>query len=381
MKRIATLLIISLIGLTAYFYFTRSQNVHQLFLSEFENPEIHNAFLAVYSEPLNIDQNWAEGTFKDGNPVTQQNPFHTASIGKTFTATVIALLKEEGKLNYNDPISDHLDTEVMQHLHMFDDVDHSNEILIEHLLQHRSGLPDYFEDQPDSGQSVMELMLKDPDHFWTPTEVLNFAKTQLKPHFEPGTDYYYTDTEYVLLGMIIQNITEKPLHQVFTERIFEPLGMRHTSMHLRSEPIEPTGRMAEVYADDLEISGFRSISADWAGGGLLTTCQDLMTFHQALVNGRIISELSFTEMQNWTPATKGMYYGYGLYKIQLKELFFTLPDVTLIGHSGSTGSFMYYCPEWDVYITGSFNQLGYLKNHIIFLSKVLSTLKEKAENL
>lgn len=380
MKRITVLLFIALIGLAAYFYFTRSQNVHELFLSEFKNPEIHNAFLAIYSEPLNIDWNWAEGAFKDGDPVTQQNPFHTASIGKTFTATVIAILKEEGKLNYKNPISDYLDEEVMQHLHVLDGVDHSNGILIEHLLQHRSGLPDYFEDQPDSGQSVMELMLEDPDHFWTPTEVLSFAKTQLKPHFEPGTDYYYTDTEYVLLGMIIQNITEKPLHIVFREKIFEPLGMKHTSMHLRSEPIEATGRMAEVYADDMEISGFRSISADWAGGGLLTTCQDLMTFHQALVNGKIISELSFKEMQNWTPATKGMYYGYGLYKIQLKELFFTLPDVTLIGHSGSTGSFMYYCPEWDIYLTGSFNQLGYLKNHIIFLSKVLSLLKDEAEN-
>ncbi len=378
MKRIAVLLFIALIGLAAYFHFSRSKNVRGLFLSELQNPAVHNAFLAVYSEPLDIDWNWAEGTFKDGTPVTQQNPFHTASIGKTFTATVVAMLKEEGLLNYTDPIAQHLDAEVMQHLHVFNGVDHSNKILVQHLLQHRSGLPDYFEDRPDSGQSVMELMLEDPDHFWTPSEALAFAKTELKPHFEPGTDYYYTDTEYVLLGIIIQNITGKPLHVVFRERIFEPLGMKHTSMHLRSEPIEATDRMAEVYADDLEISSFRSISADWAGGGLLTTCHDLMVFHRALVGGRLIGKGSFAEMQQWTPASKGMYYGYGLYRIRLKELFFTLPDVTLIGHSGSTGSFMYHCPEWNVYITGSFNQLGYLKNHIIFLSKVLSILKDTA---
>lgn len=84
-------------------------------------------------------------------------------------------------------------------------------------------------------------------------------------------------------------------------------------------------------------------------------------------------------MQNWTPESKGMYYGFGLRKFVLKELFFTLPDVTIIGHSGSTGSFMYYCPEWDTYLTGTFNQTEYLKEHVMFLAKVMTALKNKSE--
>jgi D-alanyl-D-alanine carboxypeptidase len=156
--------------------------------------------------------------------------------------------------------------------------------------------------------------------------------------------------------------------------------MTHTSMHLRSEPIESTSTMAEIYVDDIDISGYTSLSLDWAGGGLLTTNQDLLKFHQALMSGKLISNNSLQKMQDFTKESQGMYYGFGLRKIELKELFFALPDVSLIGHSGSTGSFMYYCPEWSLYLIGTFNQTKYLKKHVRFLTKVMTVLKNSAES-
>jgi D-alanyl-D-alanine carboxypeptidase len=356
------------------------QKIRKLFDKELKSKDVHNAFFAVHSDKLNLDWNWAEGEFKDESSVTSNNPFHSASIGKTFTATTIVLLQEEGKLKFNDPISNYLSKEIMDSLHIYEEVDYSSQITVAHLLQHRSGLPDYFEDEPDNGPSMRELLVTDTAHFWTPIELLLFAKKQMQPHFPPGKGYHYSDTEYILLGMIIENLTGKTLQQVFEERLFRPLGMKHTSMHLRSEAMEKTGKMAELYVDDIEISTYTSLSLDWAGGGLLTTSEDLMSFEQALINGKIVSPTSFEKMQNWTLESKGMYYGFGFRKFVLKELFFTLPDVNLLGHSGSTGSFMYYCPEWDVYLMGTFNQTEYLREHVVFLAKVMTALKKRAES-
>lgn len=355
------------------------QKIRKLFEKELKSKDVHNAFFLVHSDKLDLDWNWAEGEFKDGTKVTANNQFHSASIGKTFTATTIVLLQEEGKLQFNDPISKYLSKEIVDGLHIYKGIDFSGQITVAHLLQHRSGLPDFFEDEPANGPTMTELMVTDAAHFWTPMELLLFAKDQMLPHFPPGQGYHYTDTEYILLGMIIENITGNALHQVFEERILSPLGMKHTSMHLRSKPIEKNGKMAELYVEDLEISTYTSLSLDWAGGGLLTTCEDLLKFDQALMNGEIVSEKSLQQMQNWTPESKGMYYGFGLRKFVLKELFFTLPDVTLIGHSGSTGSFMYYCPEWDTYLIGTFNQTDYLKEHVMFLAKVMTALKNQSE--
>ncbi len=355
------------------------QKIRKLFEKELKSKDVHNAFFAIHSNKLDLNFNWAEGKFKDGTEVSTSNPFHSASIGKTFTATTIVLLQEEGKLQFDDLISKYLAKDIMDSLHLYEGVDYSNKITVAHLLQHQSGLPDYFEDQPASGPSMRELLVTDTAHFWTPIELLLFAKDQMQHHFSPGTGYHYSDTEYILLGMIIENITGKTLHQVFEERIFSPLNMAHTSMHLRATPLGKTGTMAELYVEDLEISTYTSLSLDWAGGGLLTTCEDLLIFEQALINGEIVLPNSLEKMQNWTPESKGMYYGYGLRKFELKELFFTLPDVSLIGHSGSTGSFMYHCPEWDVYLMGTFNQTEYLKEHVVFLAKVMTQLKKRAQ--
>lgn len=354
------------------------QKIRRLFEKELKNEKVHNAFFAVYSNKLNLNWNWAEGEFKDGSPVSAENPFHSASIGKTFTATTIVLLQEEGKLQFQDPIKNYLAEEVMDSLHLYEGKDYSDEISIAHLLQHRSGLPDYFEDKPEDGPSMIELLITDTAHFWTPMELLLFAKHGMQAHFAPGTAYHYSDTEYILLGMIIESISGKPLHQVFKERFFLPLEMRNSSMHLRSRPLQETGKMAELYLGNTEISSYTSLSLDWAGGGLLTTCEDLLKFDRALMQGELIKKSSLLGMQNWTPESKAFYYGYGLRKMEMKELFFTLPNVSLIGHSGSTGSFMYYCPEWDIYFTGTFNQTDYLKKHVQFLAKVLTVLRKTA---
>ncbi|MGD1894405.1 MAG: serine hydrolase domain-containing protein [Cyclobacteriaceae bacterium] len=359
---------------------SRSQpigKVKKQFDKVLKEKNIHSGFFSLHSDRLGIHEQWIGGQFADDELVTARTPFHITSVGKTFTATTIALLADEGKLRFDDPAANYLPTEMMQGLHVVDGVDYGNQITISHLLQHRSGLPDYFEDEPTSGENMMVLLFSQPERYWEPEELIQFTKQHFQAKFEPGADYHYTDTEYILLGLIIEQLEEKPLHQVFAERIFQPLGMNYSSMHLRSEPTNtPDYPMAELYAETYEISRLKSLSADWAGGGVLSTSEDLYHFMKALQEGKLVQPATYQKMQQWTDESQGTYYGYGLRKWELHELFPTLPKLTLIGHSGSTASFMYYCPELDTYLTGSFNQTDFKKGHIVFLVKVLSELKK-----
>jgi D-alanyl-D-alanine carboxypeptidase len=353
------------------------KKLDSLFQKTSGKQQIQNALFRVDSKALDFQQSWAYGQFKDGKKVETNSPFHTASLGKTFTAVIITQLVEEGKLGYELPMYQFLPNSITNGLHVWEGKDWTQEITIGHLLQHRSGLSDYFEDQPKIGNNMLEVAFEKPDKFWTPQEMLDFYKAGFQARFAPGTDYHYTDTEYLLLGLIIEALEQKPLHEVFQERIFGPLGMVHTSMHLRANPLEESATpMTEIYFGKEEVSKMKSLSSDWAGGGLRSTAKDISIFMKGLFEGKLVDRESLEAMQNWTPASKGTYYGYGLMQWRIRELFPLLPNLTLIGHHGFTGAFMYYCPELDTYLSGTFNQSEFQKGSVEFLIKVLMELKK-----
>jgi D-alanyl-D-alanine carboxypeptidase len=347
----------------------KEMTITNLFREATANKSVYNAFFAMHSDSQKIDLNLSY------NRSSEHEPYYLASIAKTFTATVVGILVDQGQLSFRDPIKDYLPEDLVQGLHVFDGMNYSDEITITHLLNHTSGLPDYFEDQPISGSNMINRIFEAPNKFWEPEEIIEFTKSNFNSHFAPGTDYHYTDTEYVLLGLIVQNVTGLRLHEIYNKMIFEPLDMRSTWLNLRSTPLDSSFvEMAPFYVGESDASRMKSLSADWAGGGLISTNHDLTSFIKALVGGELVSAETWHEMTNYVNESKGTYYGFGLRKWVLKELFPTLPDLTLIGHSGSTSSFMYYCPELDAYFVGSFNQVEMVKNHISFLVKVLTTL-------
>lgn len=351
--------------------------IEKLFLRELRQKSIHNAFLQVSSPTLQVDWNFAGGEFASGKKVSDKNPFLTASIGKTFTATAIAILAEQCRVDFNHYINQYLSEDIMDGLHVYEGTDYSHEITLAHLLQHTSGLPDCFEDTTlDGGKNLIQQLLSNPGKYWEPEEAIRLAKEKMRPHFAPGKGYHYTDTEYMLLGLIIEKVTSQALADYFKAVFFEPLRMNATAMHLRSESLQPTGPLAEIYVGHQEISGYTSLSADWAGGGLSSTADDLNNFQKALHSGQLVSLATIDLMQQWTPESKGMYYGFGLRKFVFNELFPLLPRLEIIGHSGSTGSFMYYCPQLDVYLSGTFNQTEAVKKSIVLLVKVLSEMKK-----
>ena len=350
------------------------EEVRMLFKSYTEKEGIRNAFFRIETADQSILLDTAMGEFANGDKVTLNTPFYTASIGKTFTATAIAQLVDAAALSFDDKVVDHLDT-LIDGLLMVEGIDHGKELTIHHLLSHTSGLADYFEDQPISGTNMMQELFSRPDHFWEPGELIAFAKNNFKARFKPGEGYHYTDTEYILLGLVIEQVAGMPLHQYFEKYITGPLSMDFTSMNLRSAPAAtPDFPLAEIYAGPMEISRYRSLSADWAGGAIRSTGQDLNTFMKALFQGKLLTQRSFEKMQKWIPESQGTYYGYGLRKWVLSELNSSMPPLTLLGHSGSTGAYMYFCPELDIYLSGTFNNTEYLKEHVLFMAEVLTQI-------
>lgn len=188
---------------------------------------VRAAFLLVQSEKLGVDLNIAESG--NGSRVHVDQPNHLASVGKLFTASLIAKLCEEGKLEFTDRIGAYLDAELMKGLHVFRGRDYSDEITIRHLLMQTSGLYDVF-------FPLWEKMMADPSFTISTSDAIAWGKENMKPVAEPGKRHHYIDTNYYLLGFIVESVTGKPFHEAMHEMIFEPLGMTHAWMHGFSSP-------------------------------------------------------------------------------------------------------------------------------------------------
>lgn len=339
---------------------------------------VYDAVLNVYSASKKIDISASNNNTSENHIDAMHQPFYTASITKMLTATSIGILKDNKKLNFKDKIYQYLPESLIDNLHVLDGKDYSKTITIAQLLQHTSGLPDYFTDITIDGcPNIINQLLIDKDKLWSPQEMIRFTKEKMKPHFIPGQDYHYTDTEYVLLALIVEHISGQTYDAFLKQHIFQPLGMNDSYINLKSSPLNNKLPMAEFYVGDIELSSFKSLSADWGGGGLISTTHDLIQFLRAFNNDVIIKKETRLAMQHWVYETVGMEYGFGIRKVSFKELFDNDAKLQLIGHSGSTASFLWYCPQLDTYISGTLNQLEASKSAMILVYDILKIIENK----
>jgi CubicO group peptidase (beta-lactamase class C family) len=340
--------------------------------------DLHSGILLVHSDRLNIHWKFACTSEGEQNTVTEDHTYHIASIGKTITSALIAKLHEEGKIGYDDPIKKYLPDDILNNLHVYKGQSYSDKILVRHLLNHTSGIADYFEEQPKQGKRILELAVVEPNRFWTPVETIQWAKDNLSAHFPPGEGFHYSDTGYQLLGLIIEKITGKPMHEGLHKYIFEPLNMTHSYQLFYSEPVEKSPYpLAEIYLDEDEVSGNRSVSVDWAGGGIVSTTEDLLLFHRSLVNNTLIKEETFNKWKDWAKFSCGIGYGYGLVNLKFNDMLFLFSKkLDMWGNWGSTSTYMFYNPFYDIYLIGAFNQSNFVRQQVRFMMKVIGKLKK-----
>jgi len=377
MKTILSGLIL-LMGFSCLGQQTINKDIETLFYAQLERENVHNAFLQVYSKSKGIDIQLADNDNGSENPLSIDNPIYTASITKMLTATAIGILKDNKKLDFEDKIYRYLSEQLMKNLHVFEGKAYSKDITIAQLLQHTSGLPDYFTGTTvDGSPNVINQLLVDTNKSWSPQDMIEFAKEKMKPHFVPGQGYHYTDTEYVLLSLIIENVSGTTLDRFFQQFIFEPLEMDASYINLKSAPIKNPLPMAQFYAGDIALSSIQSLSADWGGGGLVSTTQDHIQFLRAFQDDKIVKKETRLAMQHWVRETKGMEYGFGIRKVSFKNLFDTDTKLEIIGHTGSTASFLWYCPQLDTYIAGTLNQLEASRSTPQLVFEILTLIENK----
>jgi D-alanyl-D-alanine carboxypeptidase len=157
-----------------------------------------------------------------GIPVTEETPFAIASITKTFTAALVLDLVSEGRLALDEPVAPHLPGLGLD-----------PRISVRHLLDHTSGLRDFFDRRAD------EALLSAPAEAWTAERALAFVG---KPHFAPGAGWEYSNTNYLLLGVLVERLTGEDLALQFRTRLFDPLGLSTAFMQGREAPRAPLAR-------------------------------------------------------------------------------------------------------------------------------------------
>jgi D-alanyl-D-alanine carboxypeptidase len=189
-------------------------------------------------------------------------------------------------------------------------------------------------------------------------DTIERARKDLRPNFPPGTRTSYSDTNFQLLGKVIERVTGKPLHIVFEEFFFRPLGLTRTWMVGRSEPLAPSPSPADVFYRNMNITRTRSNGAYWGEGGIVSTSKEMILFLKALNEGRIIRPDTLKLMHDWRAWRFPLQYGFGTMRFKLPRLASKATGITpLWGHSGSTGSFLYYSEDLNLYMAGTIDQV------------------------
>ena len=319
---------------------------------------IQNIIAHVQSGDNQVNVSAAAGfaSVAEQTPMTTDTPYFTASISKLYTAAMIMRLHEQGKLNLDSLISEYLPAALLDGIHVYNGRDYSQQIRVHQLMSQTSGLPDYFEDKPAGGRSLYDE-IKDgaPDRAYTIEELMAIVRN-LKPKFEPGAKKraHYSDTNFHLLGAIIEAVTEQSYAQNLMTMICEPLELENTYAFTATQ----TARVATIYFKDRPLNVPLFIASHLAEGGIVSTTAESLVFLRAFFAGHLFDKAHFERMtREWNNIFFPIQYAYGIMRFRIPRIMspFQRPP-ELIGHSGSTGSFAFYMPQRDLYLAGTINQ-------------------------
>ena len=278
-------------------------------------------------------------------PMPPEGAFRIGSITKMFTATVIVQLAEDGVLTLDDPLALWLPD-------VADQLPYGDQITLRHLLTHTSGLFNIVENDAYWADIFTEAKIDEA------TGIATLDCVQRDPHdtlaryvygqdayFEPGEGWYYSNTNYTLLGMVIEKATGMPLAEAYRTHIFEPLGMASTFLECYEDSLVDVVHGYTGSGDTTTDLTELHESVGWSAGGLVSTAPDLIAFARGLFGGALFNDPeSLVAMTTPAPGTA---WGLG---ISLQ------PDY--MGHAGYVGGFrtvLNYAPALDTVVVILYN--------------------------
>jgi len=337
------------------------EKLMDLLIRNSESDPIHNCILYINSPKNNINYKAAFGQMNEsGGNVNHNYCFRTGSITKTFTATIIMQLMEEDVLNLDDLFLDCLNENTrkfFEELILFEGVNYSNKITVKDLLQHRSGIRDYFSDDDRFLNHVMEF----PFQNWgwkTVMEKYFEYNLNEKGVFQIGKDFYYSDTNYLLLAVLIEDLTNMPFHEILEKRILTPLSLNDTYLEFYQEAKSSTPIVFPFYKSN-DLKNINS-SFDWGGGGLISSLTDLDIFIRSFFSGQLFNRVEtlklMTNFDNDNTINITSKKGRNVYGIGLQQK--SIGNYNFIGHNSTYGGMMFYDINSDLSIIFSINQMS-----------------------
>ena len=302
------------------------------------NPTAPGVVVFAHSPSRDLEWTAAVGlAIRDSaDPLTVDCTFRIASNTKTYVAAAVLRLTETGRLSLDDPLGRHLPADQYQLL--ADDGYDLEAMTIRQVLAHTSGL---FEHPADPRYA--EAILADPHHRWTPLEQVTMCVEWGDPVGAPGERFSYSDTGYIILGGIIEKLTDENLGVAVRGLLdFEDLGLKSTWWEILEEQPAGAGPRAHQYYGDFDTYDWDPSLDLYGGGGLICDVRDLALFMRLLLLGEVLQQKS----------SLGAMTGSGTPGYRLGLACIDFGDHLAWGHTGFWNTFAFYLPTLDLTVSG-----------------------------
>ena len=241
-------------------------------------------------------------TIDPTDSLTLNSQFRLASVSKQFTSVAVMKLKQEGKLDYDQKVSS-----------ILNDFPHDN-ITIKHLLQHTSGIADYIkiisQDYVPQNSTKRDILGND--------EILDiFYNSNPKLKFKPGEKYEYSNTGYLVLASIVEEVSKQHFREFLKENIFDPLNMNNTLLYSYKEgydsdmPNRVFGYSLNEDKDGYELNDYNIVNDVRGDGGIYSTINDLFKWNMALLDYKVVPKKLLDEAWRVGTLNNGEDFGYG----------------------------------------------------------------------
>lgn len=250
----------------------------------YQHGKLNGAVLMAKNDSIICDTVVGYSNFYTKQPLKKQTAFYIASLSKSFTAVAIQLLQQQHRLSYDDKVSRYVDSLP----------EYAQPITIKQLLNHISGIKDY------------EAVLSDKKGL-TNDDVIKWLHQQTTLQFQPGTKFEYSNSGYILLSLVIENISKKSYKQFLQDNIFTPLAMHNTTVYdqtMQLIPDKAIGFDKDKIKDDYSI-------LTTGDGGIFSTVEDLYKFDSALRNNILLPGNSTSPMYQLPVLQDGKLSEYG----------------------------------------------------------------------
>ena len=338
----------------------RIEDFANLLINPDSSPPIYNCLLNIHSVKKNINYKIALGKIDDSNKENDFNyRFRTGSITKTFTSTIILQLMEEGLLQLDETFLNCLKNtttkNIFSEIMYFEGINYSHKITIKNLLQHKSGIRDYFSDD----ERFFVHLINFPDQNWEWKKIMKkYFEYNLheKGVFKPGMGFHYSDTNYLLLAILIEDLTNMAFHDVLEKRICNPLSLNDTYLEFFQNKKGSKPIIFPFHGNN-DLKNVNT-SFDWGGGGLISSTIDLNVFIRSLLTGKLFNDNKTLQLMvnfeddliNSAQQKSKIAYGMGIQKKKIGNHNF-------IGHNSAYGGMVFYNLETDSSFIININQV------------------------